>query len=69
MDNQLLLDTGLEYDITTKIKKLVDSQKESIGIAQLTGQENIKTEMRKCDVVCANCHAIRTEQRRVANEN
>ena len=36
--------TGLEYDITTKIKKLVDSQKESIGIAQLTDQENIKTE-------------------------
>ena len=36
--------TGLEYDITTKIKKLVDLQKEDIGIAQLAGQENIKTE-------------------------
>jgi gliding-associated putative ABC transporter substrate-binding component GldG len=36
--------TGLEYDITTKIKKMVDLQKENIGIAQLTGQENIKTE-------------------------
>ena len=23
----------------------------------------IKTEMRKCEVVCANCHAIRTRQR------
>jgi len=36
--------TGLEYDITTKIKKLVDSQKESIGIAQLMSQDNIKSE-------------------------
>ena len=27
--------------------------------------ETIKTEMRKCDVVCANCHAIKTEQRRL----
>jgi|TARA_R100001510_G_C7454954_1_gene78091 hypothetical protein len=29
--------------------------------------KTIKTEMRKCDVVCANCHAIRTEQRRLKN--
>ena len=36
--------TGLEYDITTKIKKLVDSQKETIGIVQLSKQENINTE-------------------------
>ncbi len=27
--------------------------------------ENIKKDMEKCDVVCANCHAIRTEQRRL----
>ena len=36
--------TGLEYDITTKIKKLVETQKESIGIAQIDNQENIKTD-------------------------
>ena len=36
--------TGLEYDITTKIKKLVDSQKETIGIAKSNSQLDIKME-------------------------
>jgi len=31
--------------------------------------ETIKTEMRKCDVVCAICHRIKTKQRRIKNEN
>jgi hypothetical protein len=26
----------------------------------------LKVEIAKCDVVCANCHAIRTHERRVA---
>ena len=36
--------TGLEYDITTKIKKLVDSQKETIAIAKFSNQDDIKNE-------------------------
>jgi len=36
--------TGLEYDITTKIKKLVDTNKETISFAIKIGQENIKNE-------------------------
>ena len=28
--------------------------------------ETIKNEMKKCDVICASCHAIKTEQRRLA---
>ena len=36
--------TGLEYDITTKIKKLVDTNKETLAIAKTGGQENIKNE-------------------------
>ena len=39
--------TGLEYDITTNIKKLVDSNKESIAIASTSTQteanENINS--------------------------
>ncbi|SVC36128.1 uncharacterized protein METZ01_LOCUS288982, partial [marine metagenome] len=35
--------TGLEYEITSKIKKMVDDQKQVIGIAQFEGQE-LKTE-------------------------
>ena len=36
--------TGLEYEITTKIKKLVDTNKETIAIAKTNGQDNIKNE-------------------------
>jgi hypothetical protein len=36
--------TGLEYDITTKIKKLVDTNKETLAIAKTGSQENIKNE-------------------------
>ncbi|MDP6852727.1 MAG: GldG family protein [Candidatus Marinimicrobia bacterium] len=36
--------TGLEYDITTKIKKLVDTNKETIAIAKFSGQDEIKNE-------------------------
>ena len=36
--------TGLEYEITTTIKKLVDTNKETIAFAKTTGQDNIKNE-------------------------
>ena len=36
--------TGLEYEITTKIKKLVDTNKETIAIAKTSGQIEIKNE-------------------------
>lgn len=29
--------------------------------------EALQAEMDKCDLVCANCHALRTEQRRLDN--
>ena len=36
--------TGLEYEITTKIKKLVDVNKKTITFAKTTGQNDIKNE-------------------------
>ena len=36
--------TGLEYEITTKIKKLVDSNKEVIAIAKTSSQADIKND-------------------------
>ncbi|MDA0711410.1 MAG: GldG family protein [bacterium] len=43
--------TGLEYEITTKIKKLVDSNRPVIGIAAISGQnpkiENLSNELRE----------------------
>ena len=36
--------TGLEYEITTKIKKLVDTNKETLAIAKTGSQENINNE-------------------------
>ena len=33
---------------------------------RVKGPKKLKEELAKCDVVCANCHAIRTWERRVA---
>ena len=30
--------------------------------------ETVKKEIDKCELVCANCHSIRTEQRRLIEE-
>ncbi|HCK12015.1 MAG: hypothetical protein CME21_06005 [Gemmatimonadetes bacterium] len=41
--------TGLEYEITSKIKKMVDEQKQAIGLAEFEGQslttENIRAQL------------------------
>jgi gliding-associated putative ABC transporter substrate-binding component GldG len=43
--------TGLEYEITSKIKKMVDDQKQVIGLARFEGQtvatENIRTQLQE----------------------
>jgi hypothetical protein len=40
----------------------------NVGALISTGSLNrVKNEMKSCDVVCANCHRIRTEERRTKN--
>lgn len=42
------------------------SEKKQFGIAQNHSRkwETLIQEIQKCEVVCANCHAVRTDQRR-----
>lgn len=44
-----------------------DSNEKSLNVGQMIGYsiENIQTEIDKCDLVCANCHRIRTHNRRM----
>jgi len=42
-----------------------DNVSEMIGCG--LGLETIKAEIEKCDVVCYNCHAIRTHERQESN--
>lgn len=37
----------------------------ALGDAPAKTRNNILEEIKKCDLVCANCHRIRTEERRV----
>lgn len=34
-----------------------------IMLAKYMGQQKLKEEIAKCDVVCSNCHRIRTSKR------
>ena len=47
-----------------------DPKEKTGGVSTMAGSSlrKIKREMRKCDVVCANCHAIRTEKQRENGE-
>lgn len=47
----------LEFDHRPKIKKIkAVSDLAAAGVSI----ENLKKEIKKCDLVCANCHRIRT---------
>jgi len=34
------------------------------GVAMLASRDRLDAEIRKCDIVCANCHRVRTQRRR-----
>ena len=49
----------MDFDhLNDKLENVADMVKKSVGIKKL------KTEMDKCEVVCANCHRLRTWKRR-----
>ncbi len=49
----------MHFDHLPKYKKIIE-----IGQMRCWGIEKIKTEIEKCELVCANCHAERTHKRR-----
>ena len=59
------LDCGITNPIVLEFDHINDDKKD--GIAQLIvrgfGWEVVKAEIAKCEVVCANCHRLRTAKR------
>lgn len=53
---------ALDFDHRPGTAKVRDIKK-----GQQLGWEALKTEVAKCDVVCANCHRVRTYNRRQAD--
>lgn len=63
------MDCGIEYPYYVMQFDHVRSKKEvkmSFAHVERTGLERLAREIEKCDVVCANCHAERSHQRRHA---
>lgn len=58
-------DCGLFYPPYVMQYDHLDSSTKEFGIATLPSKERIIEEIAKCELVCANCHAIRTHNRRL----
>ena len=62
-------DCGFSTLIYTDVMEFdhLDNKKHTISTMVSTGLswENIMKEIKKCDSVCANCHRIRTQKRRM----
>lgn len=52
---------ALQFDHLPEFEKVKDVGK---LVAEPAGWQRILDEINKCEVVCANCHAVRTAQRR-----
>ena len=55
--NQIFHFSAMQWDHLPKYKKHID-------LAQIMPKEKFLEEIKKCELVCANCHSVRTYNRR-----
>lgn len=55
---------ALEFDHRENTGEPYSGKSRTVASLMYGGWESILVEIEKCDVVCANCHAIRTFERR-----
>ncbi|UOF80534.1 intron transferasE [Caudoviricetes sp.] len=60
-------DCGVRYPYYVMHFDHLDAKQKSAGISQLRTIALIDIEVKKCELVCANCHAERTHKRRLDN--
>lgn len=58
-------DCGIKYPYYVMHFDHLDGDMKSAGISQLRTIAMIDEEVKKCELVCANCHAERTHKRRL----
>lgn len=63
--NNCCSDCGIKNPIVLEFDHICESKKKSIADLSHQGYslKSLKDEMRKCEIVCANCHRIRTAER------
>jgi len=61
------MDCGVRYPLCATDFDHRDPSKKAFNLnkARSHSLQNVKDEMAKCDVVCSNCHAVRTHKRRL----
>ena len=58
----------MSLDHPPGVEKIADISTLSAGHRNLRGRERLWAEIDKCDLVCMNCHAIRTHERWLASK-
>lgn len=70
-DNKPCVDCGVNYPaVCMDFDHLDGTDKEAclnVLVSNGVGKDRLEAEIEKCDLVCANCHRLRTEKRRIAS--
>lgn len=64
--NNPCTDCGIKYPYYVMHFDHLDKKTKIAGIAQLQSIARINEEVKKCELVCANCHAERTQKRLIS---
>lgn len=59
------VDCGVKYPFYVMQFDHKGTDKKLFIVSRLMSMEGVKKEIKKCDLVCANCHAERTYQRSI----